>query len=123
MAVEAPRELRRDESFELLVPGAPGETPGYEQRLVPGRNPQSLELGHRRGDRGLTWIAIRAGERQVRRLDDDGRAGSASYEGLERLAGERETERVTDRCAHVRLPGVPRPPPPDHRIVRGGVHG
>ena len=43
----------------------------------------------------------RARERQRRRLDDDRRAPAAGDERLERLAREREAERVAHRGAHV----------------------
>jgi hypothetical protein len=44
VTVKPSREFRRHERFELLVPGAAGETAGYEECLVTGRNAQTLEL-------------------------------------------------------------------------------
>ena len=106
VAVEAPRELRRDQCLELLVARAAREPARDEQRLVSGRNAQPLELGDGRGDRSLARVALRARQRQVRRLDDDRRARPARHERFERLAGEREAQRVADRRADVR-DGVP----------------
>src|SRR2546430_16601696 len=51
MAVEAPRELRRDERLQLLATRAPGQASGDEQRLVAGRDTEPLQLVDSRGDR------------------------------------------------------------------------
>ena len=58
VTVEAPRELRRNQCLELFVPRAACEPARDEQRLVAGRNAQPFELGHGRGDRSLTRVAL-----------------------------------------------------------------
>ncbi|OLD98415.1 MAG: hypothetical protein AUG91_09280 [Actinobacteria bacterium 13_1_20CM_4_69_9] len=81
--------------------GAPGEPAGDEERLITGGNPETLELRDGRRDRRLAGVAIRAGHRQRRRLDDDRRASAARHERLERLAGEWKAQRVAHRRADV----------------------
>ena len=101
--VEATRELVGDEARQQFVAGAAREAARDEQRLVPALDSQPLELLDRGGDRLLSRVALGAGQRQRRRLDDDRRAAAgARHERLERLARERETQGVSDRGAHVR---------------------
>ncbi len=102
VAVEAPRELRRDQCLELFVARAACEPARDEQRLVAGRNAQPFELGHGRGDGSLARVALRARQRQVRRLDDDRRARPARDERFERITGEGEAQRVADGRTDVR---------------------
>src|SRR5207248_2985674 len=71
-AVEAARELRRDEALELGSPRAASEAAGDEDRLVAARDAGSFQLVHRCGDRELARVVRRAGERAGRRLDADG---------------------------------------------------
>ena len=103
VAVEAARELRRDEACELVVARAARQTARDEQRLVAALDPESLELLDRRSDRLLPRIPFRPRKRQSRGLDEDGRpAAVARDERLERLAGEWEPERVPHGGANVR---------------------
>ena len=74
--------------------GAPGEAGRDENRLVPGRDPDPLELVDDGRDRELARIGGDAGDRQRRRLDDDRRSTRPAGERGERLAVEREVERV-----------------------------
>ena len=101
VTVEAPRELRRDQRLELLVPRPARETARDEEGLVAGRNAEALQFGHGRADRSLTWVALRARQWEVWRLDDDRRACPARHERLERLAGEREAQGIADGRADV----------------------
>src|SRR6266508_5999061 len=64
VSVEPAGELRRDERLELLVSGAPSQSARDEQRLIPARDSEALEFGHRGCDRGLAWVAVGAGQRQ-----------------------------------------------------------
>ena len=57
---------------------------------------EPLELLDRGCERSLARIDRRAGQRQLRRLDDERRRAAARDERLERRAGEREAERVAD---------------------------
>ena len=102
MAVEAPRELRRDERLQLLATRAPGQASGDEQRLVAGRDTEPLELVDSRGDGGLPRILFGSRQRQLRRFDHDRDACAPRHERLERLAGEREAQRIANRRADVR---------------------
>ena len=95
-AVEPSRELGVNEELQLAVAGLPGEPSGDEQRLFVERSARAVELDHRRGDRGAARVVRRSRDRERGRLDDDGRAAAARDERLERLPGERETERVAN---------------------------
>ena len=120
VTMEAAGELRRDERLELLVSGPSREPARDEQRLVPSRDAQPLELRHRGGDRRLTRIAFGSRQRQVRWFDDDRRARSTRDERLERLAGQREAQRVTHRGADVRDRSGGRRRAEHERVVLGG---
>ena len=120
-AVEPSGELRVDEQLELAVAGPAGEARGDEQRLPLEGRAGAVELGHRRGDRGPARIVRRSGDRERRRLDDDRRPAAARDERLERLAGEREAERVANGSRDVgdRLAGRRRS---EHDVVVRRLH-
>ena len=101
LAVKAAREFGRDERLQLSLRRAARETRCDEDRLVAGRDPVPLELRHDGGDRVLAGIVRRAGNRQRRRLDHDRRACPAPCLRLERVACEREPQRVAHRSADV----------------------
>ena len=102
VTVEVAREFRRDECLQLLVARASGQSAGDEERLVAGGNAEPFQLGHRRGDRGLARVSLGTRQRQVRWFDHDRDARAAGDEGFERLAGERETQRIANGGADVR---------------------
>ena len=77
VAVEAPREGGRDERLELALARAPVEAAGDEDRLLPRRHAEPLELLDRRRERRPARVVLRARQRQLRRLDDDRRLPAA----------------------------------------------
>ena len=102
-AVEAPRKAGGDDaqSLELAAVRPSRQARREEQRLALGRDAGSLEL--RRGGREcfLPRVVERAGERQCGRLDHDRRPPATGDERLERVAREREAQRIAHRGAHV----------------------
>ena len=120
VTVEAPRELGRYERLQLLVARPACESPGDEKRLVAGGNAEAFELAHRCGNRGLARISLGSRKRQLRRFDHDRDACAARDERLERLAGEREAQRVANGCADVRDRVGGRRRPQHQRIVGCG---
>ena len=101
VTVEAAREVGRDERRELPLPGAAREPTGDEDRLVPARHAEPLELVHRGSDRELPRVALCAGNRQRGRLDDDRRPPRAAGALGERRPREREAERLAHGRRHV----------------------
>ena len=91
---EAARQLGVDEGLHLSPARAALEPARDEDRLRLGRNPRTLELADGRRDRRLPRVGRRPRDGQRRRFDDDRRAPAARHERLERLAGEREAQRV-----------------------------
>ena len=115
--VEPPRQLRGHERPELPLRRAPREPAGDEDRLVAGRDAEPLELAHDRADRELARVRRDARNRQRRRLDDDRRPGAAARQRLERLALEREPERVPHRGRDVGDAGARRRRTEHDRVV------
>ena len=62
---------------------------------------EPVELVRGRGDREMPRAERRCGDRQRRLLDHERRGAAARDELLERLAGEREAQRVAHRLRHV----------------------
>ena len=81
---------------ELPLAGAARQAAGDEDRLVAARDAEALQLVDDRRDRGLARVAQGAGDRQRRRLDDDGDAARPLRDLLERRSRERESKRVAD---------------------------
>ena len=106
LAAEAQREVGRDEALDHAPARPPGEPGRDEQGLALGRDADPLELVRGGGDRRLARVARGAGDRERGRLDEDRRPAAARDERLERLAREREPQRVADGGADVgdRLP-------------------
>src|SRR5207302_5745402 len=78
------------------------ETAGDEQRLVAACNAEPLELLDRCGNGLLARVALRAGQRQVRRLDDDGRAcGRTRNECFERRSGKWKAKGISNGRGYV----------------------
>jgi hypothetical protein len=102
VAVKAAGELRRHERLELFVAGPARHPSGHEQRLVSGRNSEAFEFGHGCRDRRLPRVPLGSRHREVRRLDDDRDAPAARDKRLERLAREREAQRVANGGTDVR---------------------
>jgi hypothetical protein len=96
-----------DEQLELSMGGLARQAGRDEQGLPLERRARPVELRHRRRDRGPARISCRAWDRKRRWLDDDRRPTPARDERFERLAGEREAERVPNSSRDVddRLPG------------------
>ena len=120
LAAEAPGEAGRDDAHALEVTAVrPAHQAGRdEKRLALGGDADPLELRGRRGERGLARIVRRSGKRQRGRLDHDRRSPASPCQRRERLAGQRETERVADRGPHV-VERFPRRRRPQHdRVVR-----
>jgi hypothetical protein len=99
--VEAARVLGRYELFELAVTGPAVEAAGDQDRLALRPHTQPLELVDRRRERVLARIVWRAGERQLRRLDDERHAGARLRQRFERRARERKAKRIADGRADV----------------------
>ena len=117
VSVEPARELARDETLELPLRRAPGEPARDEDGLVAARDAEALELVDDGADRELPRVGLRPRDRQRGRLDHDRRAVPTADERLERLAFEREAQRVPDGRADVRDPGLGRRRPQDDRVV------
>ncbi len=117
-AAEAPPELGRDEQADLAWARPPVEAARDEDRHAGDAEPHELVCG--RGDRILPRVVGRGRDRQRRLLDDERGRAAAAREVPERLAGEREPQRLGDRGADVvdRIAGRGRP---EHRPARGNV--
>ncbi len=102
LAAEAKRKLGGDEALDRAPAGTARQARCHEQGLPRGRDADPLELGGGGDERRLPGVASCARDRQGGWLDEDRRATAARYERLERLPGEREAERVADRCPDVR---------------------
>ena len=118
--VEAARERRGDEVLQVALAGPARQAGGDEDRLVGDGDAAALELVDRRRDRLAPRVALGGRERERRRLDDDRRAAAAPCERLERLAGEREPQRLAHGGADVHDPGVGRGRAEHDRVVRRG---
>src|SRR5581483_9443772 len=117
VAVEPAREVGRHERLELALRRPPCKPGSDEQRLVARRDAEPLELVDDGGDGELARVERSARDRQRRRLDDDRRARGAPRERLERVALEREAERVAHGRADVRDRLTRRRRPQDDRVV------
>jgi hypothetical protein len=124
-AMEAPGEAGGDdaEPLELAALRAAHQAHRHEQRLPLHRDAGAFQLGRRGGERILARVVERSRERQRRRLDDDRRPPAAGHQRLERLAREREAERVAHRRAHVRNPLAGRRRSQHDRVVGHVDHG
>ncbi len=71
-APEGAGEGGGEELLQLAAAGAAGKTAGDEHGLAPVGHPQAAELGHGGGQGLPAGIDGGAGQRQGRRLDDDG---------------------------------------------------
>ena len=100
--VKPPCELGRDELLDLALAGASCEASRDEECLPLEWDPGATELVHGRGDRGAPGIARRPGDGEGWRFDDDRRSSAPRNERLQRLAGERKAQRVTNRGRDVR---------------------
>ncbi len=100
-SVKPPGELGRDELLELALAGAAREPSRDEEGLLFERDPGATELVHGRGDRDATWIARRPRDGEARWFDDDRRPSASRNERLQRRAGERKAQRVSDRGGDV----------------------
>ncbi len=100
-SVKPPGELRRDELLELALAGASGQPSSDEEGLSLERDTGATELIHGRGDRRAPWIIRRPRDGEGRWFDDDRRPSASRNERLQRRAGERKAQRVTDRGGDV----------------------
>ena len=100
-AVEASGEIGRDDVAELVRAWAPLQAARDEQRHLLVGDAEACQLGERGREGALARVARGGGERQGRRLDDDGDAGAGAQHALERLAGKRVAERVAHGCRDV----------------------
>ena len=74
VAVEAARQLRQHELDQLPLTGPAREPARDEDRLIARRHAGPLELLYGGRDRDAPWIVLGTGDREGRRLHDDGRA-------------------------------------------------
>ena len=120
VTVEPTGKLAGHEAFQLALRRPSPEPAGDEDRLIPGRDAQPLELVDDGADRELARIGGRGRDRQRRRLDDDRRPRPAPHEGLQRLALQREAEGVSDGRADVGDGRPRRRRAKDDHVVRHG---
>ena len=120
-SVEVAGERRCEQRLELAVPGPPVEPARDQDRLARRRDAEPFELLDRGGERVAPRVTGRAGQRQLRSLDEEGGGAAARDERLERRAGEREAERVANGRGDVddALRGPARP---QHDAVVACVH-
>jgi hypothetical protein len=117
-AAEAPPELGREEQADVTRRGAAKEPSGDDDRE--SRHAEPLELVRGRGDRKVTRAECRRGDRKRRLLDHERCRSTAGDKAVDRLACERERERVAYRLWHVVQDVALRRRPKDD-IVRAGL--